>query len=131
MGSVLTLARYLWEVYRELPGNWKQKKRIVTQMRGSIRDYVSEGANVSFEQLVNRFGEPKQIAATYVKEMEAGEVLEELKSNRKILFTVGAAMAAAVILWAGWIVASYMDHVKDMNGYAVVEIIEVERKQID
>ncbi|MBR1972220.1 MAG: hypothetical protein IKA16_02140 [Oscillospiraceae bacterium] len=100
-------------------------------MRGSIRDYVSEGANVSFEQLVNRFGEPKQIAATYVNEMEAGEVLEELKSNRKILFTVGAAMAAAVILWAGWIVASYMDHVKDMNGYAVVEIIEVERKQID
>lgn len=100
-------------------------------MRGSIRDYVSEGATVRYEGLVNRFGEPKQIAATYVNEMETGEVLEELKSNRKILFTVGATMAAAVILWAGWIVVSYMDHVKDVNGYAVVEIIEVERKQID
>lgn len=100
-------------------------------MRGSIRDYVSEGTTIRYEQLVNRFGEPGQIAATFVNEMEAGEVLEELKSNRKILFTVGAAMVAAVILWAGWIVASYMDHVKDVNGYAVVEIIEVERKQID
>lgn len=100
-------------------------------MRASIRDYVSEGATVRYEGLVNRFGDPKQIAATYVDEMEVGELLETLKSNRKILFTVGAAIAAAVILWTGWIVVSYMDHVKDVNGYAVVEIIEVERKQIN
>lgn len=126
MGSVLPLARYLWEVYRELPGNWKQKRRIVAQMRDSIRDYVSEGASVRYEEIVKRFGEPKQIAATYVNEMEAGEVLEGFRVKRQILATVLVTTMVIVGLWIGYLVYCYADFQDSVNGYMVVDVIEVD-----
>ena len=77
------ILRYLWEIYRELPGSWKQRKRILSKMESSIRDYVSDGAHVRYEQLKTRFGDPKQIASTYVSEMEAAELLQGMQIRRR------------------------------------------------
>lgn len=100
-------------------------------MESSIRDYVSDGAHVRYEQLKTRFGDPKQIASTYVSEMESGDLLNELKAEKKIIRIVFTSVAIAVTLWTALVVTSYTTFKKDINGYAVVEVIEVERTTVD
>lgn len=100
-------------------------------MNSSIRDYVSEGAKPDYDQLVKRFGDPKQVAATYVNEMETDELIARLKINGKIISVVLLAVVLLVIMRFCFNLASLRSFQRDMNGYAVVEIIEVERKLID
>lgn len=100
-------------------------------MASSIRDYVFEGTRVTYDQLQNRFGDPKRVAFTYVSEMETGELFEEIRIRKKAVSIIMVSALAMVLLWTGLIVISYNDHAKNANGYAVVEIIEVERVLID
>ena len=99
-------------------------------MASSIRDYVSEGSDISYEQLKARFGEPKQIASTYVMDMEAEDLLESLQTKR-IVVAVATAIIVTAGIWLVTIVDAYVNHKKDMAGYAVVEVIEYERIEID
>lgn len=100
-------------------------------MASSIRDYVSEGACLTYEQLVSRFGDPKQVAYTYVNEMETDELVQEIKAGKKIVKIAAITVAVMILIWAVITVVSYNDHAVDANGYAIVEIIEVDRKLID
>lgn len=100
-------------------------------MANSIRDYVSNGTHVTYEQLKKRFGDPEQIAFTYVNEMETGELVEEIRISKKTVGIIAVTAVVMVLLWTVRLVISYTDHEKNVNGYAVVEIIEVERKLVD
>ena len=80
--------------------------------------------------LLMRFGKPKQIASTYVMEMEAEELLNSLQT-RRIIAAVAMVVFVTAGIWLFTIVESYVNHKKDMAGYAVVEIIEIERKVIE
>lgn len=100
-------------------------------MGRSIRDYVSEGADVTYGQLVKRFGEPRQVAFIYVNEMETDELIMRLKINSRIVSAVLVAVTLLIIMRFCFNLVSLNAFERDVNGYAVVEIIEVERKVID
>lgn len=100
-------------------------------MAKSIREYVSNGAHVTYDQLKKRFGDPEHIAFTYVNEMETDEVVEEIRISKKTVNIIMVAAVMMVLLWTISLMISYCDHEKNVNGYAVVEIIEVERKLME
>lgn len=100
-------------------------------MARSIRDYVSEGACLTYEQLVSRFGAPKQIAFTYVNELETDELVKELSNNKRVVTVAAVTASILVMLWVGYLGYCYSSYEKNINGYMTVEIIEVERKLID
>lgn len=131
MGTKIALARYLWEISRELPGSWKQRKRTLSAMARSIRDYISEGSCITYEQLVSRFGDPKRIAFTYVNELETDEIITEINISRKKVRILAITALVVIFMWAVVVGVSYYDHKKDANGYAVIEIIEYERIEME
>lgn len=123
--------RYLWEIARELPGSRKQKKQIMSRMAISVREFVYENPNISYNTIVKRFGNPQQIVESYVAEMEAEELLQGMKIRKKFLNMAVAVMTVLILVWFCFHMTAYMDHKKDMAGYAVVEIVDVERHVID
>ena len=127
MLTILNARRYLWEVCRELPGSWKQKKQLLRKMECSIQDYVCDNAEISYEQIKARFGDPKVVASTYVGEIGSGELLSLFHAKKTLICIVLSAAVIAVSLWAMFLIKSYLSFQKDANGYMVVEIIEVER----
>lgn len=99
-------------------------------MGRSIRDYVSKGADISYEQLTARFGDPKQIASTYVMEMDAEELLTSFKNGKRL---IGAAVITSVIMismWLGFLFVCHEDVEKDVNGYLIVEEVVVENRTL-
>lgn len=100
-------------------------------MARSIRDYVSEGADVSYELLKARFGEPKQIAFTYVNELETDALVKELSNNKRIYTVAVVTASILVMLWVAYLGYCYSSYEKNINGYMTVEIIEYERVELD
>ena len=126
------LLRYLWEVREELPGNRRQKKQILSRVESSVLDFVIENPDVDYDAITRRFGTPQQIATSCIEEMNAPELTQQLRIKKRILRVVGMTAVMLVLLWAGLVVASYVDHRKDMNGYLVVgEASVIERNETE
>lgn len=124
--------RYLWEISGWLPCSGKLKRGILDRIENTVLEYLIENPEASYEDLTERFGVPQQIAATYVEEMGTNELLRDLRIRRRIVRAVTAAALSVVILWAGLVIASYVDHRRDVNGYLVVgEVTVIERNEID
>lgn len=121
--------RYLREIRGWLPCSGKMRRVILERIENTVLEYLIENPETFYEELTEQFGVPQQIAASYVEEMGTNELLRDLRIRRRIIGTIAAAAIAVVVLWAGLVAASYVDHVKDVNGYATVEIIEIESSE--
>ena len=120
MWTYVHLLRYLLELYRELPGSWKEKKILLSRMANSIRDYVSEGEYVSYARIVARFGEPKEISADYISQMETQEVIKAI-TNKKKKRGILICIVAVVFLWMGYVTYCYYDLMDSWHGTMVIE----------
>lgn len=68
-----------------------------------------------------------EIATTYTQEMESGELIKALHVKKGILHIFLIGVFIALILWIALIATSFLSFKKDMNGYNVVEVVEIER----
>ena len=116
--------RYLWEVRRHLPGSRKQKIQILSRVKNSVREFAYENPCVNYSTIIARFGTPERIAESSVAEMETAELLQMMQIRQKILHITVFALTMLMVIWFGFHTVAYIDHTKDMRGYAVVEIIE-------
>ena len=119
------LMRYLWEVRGELPGSRKQRKQILSRVESSVRDFVTEHPGADYAAITQRFGTPQEIAVSYIEEMDARELTQQLRIRRKILRIVVATALALVLLWAEAVLVALIRHINNMNGYLVVGEVEV------
>jgi len=127
---VLHRIRYLLEIYLKLPGNWKEKRRVLSRIRSSILDYVSESSYVSYDRLVQRFGTPDQIVSGFIGEMEPMELLTLVHTKKEVLRNISLTALLLVLMWAGLIAASYLTYQDDMTGYLVIGEVEIDEKNI-
>lgn len=120
------LMRYLWEVREELPGNRRQKKQILSRVESSVRDFVIENSGADYNAIVSRFRTPTQIAESNIAEMDTAELLGNLQIHRRIVVIILAAATLLVMVRFGFRLAAYLEYYKKVNGYAVVEVIEID-----
>ena len=124
--------RYLWQVHGWLPCSGKLKREILRRIGESIAQFLSENPEASYEALAERFGSPRQIAATYVDDMGTAELLKDLRARRRVVQIVAAAAVTVVCLWTGLITVSYIGHLKDIGGCVVVgEVAEIDRVEVE
>lgn len=95
-------------------------------MENSVREFASEVPNADYAAITKRLGTPEKIAESYVMEMDTAELVQGMKVRQKVMFALVSALAVFLTVWIIAIAATYLDHRKDMNGYAVVEIVEIE-----
>lgn len=120
------LLRYLWEVREELPGSRKQRKQILSRVESSVRDFVAEHPGADYAAIVSHFGTPTQIAESNIAEMDTAELLGNLQIHRRIVVIILAAATLLVMVRFGFRLAAYLEYYKKVNGYAAVEVIEID-----
>ena len=100
-------------------------------VESSVRDFVAEHPGADYAAIVSHFGTPTQIAESNIEEMDASELLGSLQIQRKVVAIVLAAATLLVLMRFAFRLAAYMEFYKDMNGYAVVEVIEIDKTETD
>lgn len=96
------------------------------QVKSSVQDYVSDYPNAAYEDIIDRFGTPHQIAAAYVNDMDVPEILNNLQVRRKVVKIAVATAAAVIFLWLGTISISLIYNLEQSNGTieTYIEVIE-------
>lgn len=114
--------RYLREVRSWLPCSRKLKRGILEKIGSTIAEYLAEKPGADYDKLLTRFGTPQQIAASYVNEMETGELLRDLRIKRRIVYCVAITAVIIVLLWASVVTRAYLRHVENVKGYYIDEV---------
>lgn len=114
------LRRYYRAVRGWLPGSWKLKKQVITQLRASVTSYLEQEPDASFDMLREHFGEPQAIAAAYVDNANTAELLRILRVRRRIVSIVTAAAVIALVLWASVVTWAAVELNRNLHGGILV-----------
>ena len=87
----------------------------------------SNEEELSYDQVIERYGSPQQIASAYVDEMGTEELLKDLRIKRKIVRVISASCVIALAMWLGCIAAALVNDYHADNGY-MEEIITVDER---
>lgn len=117
--------RYLRNVKDWLPCSGKLKREIMARIKNVLDDYLAEHPDADFAELSHRFGLPKQIAASYVEDMDTEELLRNLRIRRRIVGIVTCAALIVITLWAGTVTYVIIHNERLAHGYGVLGEIGV------
>ena len=113
--------RYLREIRRNLPCSIKMKNQLLAQLRGSIVNYLNEYPDADQAQIIQQFGTPEQIAASWLYEMDQKTLILQLCLKNRIAKTITACTVMIVLLFSATMGYLLYDNYCVDNGY--VEII--------
>lgn len=116
---------YCKKVRDLLPCSQKQKKEIMNQIQGNLKDFQSEHPDADFEQIVLRFGSPEMVAAAYVESTGTSEILKALRIRKRIVAIVASVMAVALFIWAAAVTIIITQEKRAGVGFAIVELSEL------
>jgi hypothetical protein len=86
------LKKYFRNIRFLLPFNDRNSRKFLKYLRSSVMEFVQSSDDISFEDIVKRFGTPKDAAFGYVRSLDAGEIY------RKTKITAILKLAAALII---------------------------------
>lgn len=92
------LKRYYRDIRSWLPCSRKNEKRILEQIRSSVEGYLEQNPEADINRVQTEFGSPQTIAASYVENMGAAEILKDLRLRRRIFAAVASAVAIILLL---------------------------------
>ena len=122
--------RYLRETRGWLPCSGKLKREIMVRVENVLDEYLAEHLNADFSELSRRFGEPKQIASSYVDDMDTEKLLCDLRVRRRIVGIVTGTALILITLWAGTVTYAIIHNEKIAHGYGVYgEVEDIERTE--
>ena len=118
------LKKYYRQVRSLLPCSRKEKKAIIHRIEASVQAYLEDHPQAVFADVERHFGEPLQIAASCVEEMDTSQLLQKLRIRKRIFISVTAGILAAFLLWAGAVTIAFVEARDAAHGYYEVIITE-------
>ena len=108
--------RYMREVKKWIPCEGAMKRKTVVRLSEMVKDYYYHTPDADYNQLVQRFGEPKSIALDSVGIMDTEDVLDHLRVRQKLLRIVLATAGVMLALWGGGVLYALVDAITDSGG---------------
>lgn len=118
------LKRYYRKINRALPCSSAMKKTIVQQLQESVRSYLEQNPDASFTAVQQHFGTPQEIAAAYIEDQGAPELLRKMTIKKWVLAIIAGVLAAALLLWAGAVAWAIYDAKTISEGYYALIVEE-------
>lgn len=110
------LKRYYRDIRRQLPSSQKLKSRILSQIEGNILAFLQDHPDADFPAIEAQFGTPEQIAAAYVDELGAPELLKKIKIRKRVLTIVISTVTIILFLWATVVIWAAISEHNYANG---------------
>ena len=126
MGAMADVRNYYRQIAGWLPCGGTCKKKIMERIRVNVEGYLSESPDADLEEIQKRFGEPREIAAAYVSDMDTGELLRALRVRRRVLAVALTVVMFVAVSWGGYIAWSVYEAHKTFGGHTETVVIDGE-----
>lgn len=94
------------------------------RIRTNVNAYLIENPDADMDEIRARFGEPREIAAAYVSDMDTAELLTVLRIRRRILAAVMAAVMFVVVSWGSCVLWAIDETKKSLGGHIENAFVE-------
>jgi len=111
------LKQYYRRIGRWLPCAGKQKRQILQDISQTVSVYLLDNPEATAEDVMQHYGTPQQIAASYTDAMDTQQLLKTLRINRRVLLSVGVSCLLLLAMWAAVVTATYIEALGSINGY--------------
>lgn len=115
---------YKREIKKLLPIFTKNEKHFLNDISVSIKDYATSNEIFSKESLIENIGEPKDIVARYLTDMNADSLRKVLSRTRYIRIATVLVISIAIFTGAFRIATLYLNYKGAEEAYIHREIIE-------
>ena len=117
---------YIKEIKHYLPLYKSKEKNFVNDLQNAIMDFSNETKEFTYNELLNHFGEPKDLVANYLLEADAQHLSKEIRYSHHIklisIFSIGAVIVSLVIV----IMLQYLSYYHAHTSYISREITIIE-----
>ncbi|MCM1363721.1 MAG: hypothetical protein NC122_03130 [Faecalibacterium sp.] len=107
------LKAYYKETQKLLICDRKRKRAVMTELKTGIGEYISQNENATKDDIISVFGMPEEIARSVIQTADT----KEIKHGFSIKKAVIAALVAAVIIYAIFVLISLIDVHTEAHGY--------------
>lgn len=118
------LKKYYRDISKNLPVGRNQKQQISLAIVQSVEDYLATHPLADFPAVLEHFGSPQEIAASYIENMTTPEILKKFRFRKTILTILCATAATALLLWSSIIVYAIVKDANSGESFLVVDSIE-------
>lgn len=116
--------RYLARVRRALPYMGGRKRRLLGRIQEQLAIWEESCPSATYQNAVDRFGQPEQIAAAYVECADTKELLANMHFGGRVVKAVVALTVIVALIWGIGISIAVIDEKKSSVGY-MTEVIEI------
>lgn len=111
---------YIEAVSKRLTSPRKYTNSYIVRLRSDVRDFISEDPEITYEEVVNEFGDP-EVAASGIEEMiPKGPASGKAKNRARVYYTLMIVMAILTIVF----VIGYFLSLNDMSGWLYSELMQ-------
>lgn len=132
--------QYLKQVKSHLTCPAALKKTFLEQLRGDVEEFLETNPDATLEVLTVRFGEPNQMACSYLDGLDGNELQKQIKKaktvKRTILFTCLGLLLAVLVAITILVIASVtssstvITYTVSEDQLVITEIEEVQTNEI-
>lgn len=119
--SEMARRKYYKLVRRSFPSFGQEQKKVLRLVDQMLGECANETPNLSYEQMVERFGKPEKIADTYIEQKNSEEIISALRVRKRVLTVIISGVIVIIMIWLGYLVFCLHEVNKVANGYFVVD----------
>ena len=112
--------QYLSAVKKELHAIGRAKRPLLQRLDAELTEYLDANPGADAAAVSEAFGTPQETAQTFMESLPATAVKKAFTWKRVVLIGV----IAAILIWLGVVVTSWIDGHIQNHGYGTEEILE-------
>ncbi|MCR4717075.1 MAG: hypothetical protein K5656_07835 [Lachnospiraceae bacterium] len=123
-----TIHSYIKKIKHHLPICKSRERAFLNDMFTSIKDYSDNIPELTEQEIISEFGDPKNLAANYIIEADASYLNQEINYSRKIK---KLAVIFIIIVLSIYSITVYKMYKKAQSSYINREIVTIEEDNHD
>lgn len=120
--------KYVREIKHLFPVIRQSEKRFLADIRQNINDHCQDRDDITFEALVQVFGEPKDLVANYITEKDATTLQKEIRISKHVKYTIGIIVSIVILLTGFKCYALYSDYQNAQQAHVNHKTIIIEEE---
>ena len=114
-------------VKRIIPIHSKDKREFILLLTQRIKEFSDDLERCTYQDIVNEFGTPNEVAGSYIENMESNELIKKLNRKKLLKYFLSTLLILITLLWGFKMYRLnqlYEEAKSETHGYIAEEIIK-------
>ena len=91
--------RYLRTISKQIPKDYPNKSTLMDMLYRNLDEYLTEHPESTLDSMIEEFGSPTKIAASFIEEMPENTIVETFQKKHRLYFTLSIACFLCFIIF--------------------------------